>query len=245
MKTLAFASRNTKEILRDPLNLAFGLGFPLAVLFLLSVIQSNIPQSLFEIESLTPGIAVFGLSFISLFSGMLIAKDRSTSFLIRLFSAPITGENFILGYTLPLLPIAVMQSVICFIAAFSLGLSMSINVLVTFIVLIPSSVLFISIGLLAGSLFTDKQVGGICGALLTNLVAWMSGTWFDVNLVGGAFKQAAYVLPFIHAVDAGKAALIGNYQDILPHLCWVIGYAIVIFTIAIVIFSRKMRGETK
>ena len=158
MKTLAFASRNTKEILRDPLNLAFGIGFPLAILFLLSLIQSNVPVSLFEIENLTPGIAVFGFSFISLFSGMLVSKDRSTSFLMRLFSFPLTGANFILGYTLPLFPMAIMQSAICFIAAFFLGLSISVNVLMVFIVLVPASILFIAIGLLAGSLLTDSQI---------------------------------------------------------------------------------------
>lgn len=243
MKTLAFASRNAKEILRDPLNLAFGIGFPLAILFLLSIIQSNVPVSLFEIENLVPGIAVFGFSFISTFSGMLIAKDRSTSFLMRLFSSPLTGANFILGYTLPLLPFAIVQSAICFIAAFFLGLTISVNVLIAFIVLIPTSILFIGIGLLAGSLLTDKQVGGICGALLTNLAAWLSGTWFDLNLVGGTFKQVAYALPFVHAVDAGKSALAGNYSGMFPHLWWVIGYATVISILAVLIFSKRMNSD--
>lgn len=243
MKTLAFASRNAKEILRDPLNLAFGIGFPLAILFLLSIIQSNVPVSLFEIENLVPGIAVFGFSFISTFSGMLIAKDRSTSFLMRLFSSPLTGANFILGYTLPLLPFAIVQSAICFIAAFFLGLTISVNVLIVFIVLIPTSILFIGIGLLAGSLLTDKQVGGICGALLTNLAAWLSGAWFDLNLVGGTFKQVAYALPFVHAVDAGKSALAGNYNGIFPHLWWVIGYATVISILAVLIFSKRMNSD--
>lgn len=80
MKSLAFAARNHKEIIRDPLNLAFGIGFPLVILLLLTAIQANVPTELFVIDKLIPGIAVFGLSFISLFSGMLIAKDRSTSF---------------------------------------------------------------------------------------------------------------------------------------------------------------------
>lgn len=243
MKTLAFASRNAKEILRDPLNLAFGIGFPLAILFLLSIIQSNVPVSLFEIENLVPGIAVFGFSFISTFSGMLIAKDRSTSFLMRLFSSPLTGANFILGYSLPLLPFAIVQSAICFIAAFFLGLTISVNVLIAFIVLIPTSILFIGIGLLAGSLLTDKQVGGICGALLTNLAAWLSGAWFDLNLVGGTFKQVAYALPFVHAVDAGKSALAGNYSGMFPHLWWVIGYATVISILAVLIFSKRMNSD--
>lgn len=245
MKTLAFASRNCKEILRDPLNLAFGIGFPLVILLLLSAIQANIPVSLFEIENLTPGIMVFGLSFISLFSGILIAKDRSSSFLMRLFSSPLTATNFIVGYTLPLFPMAIMQSVICFVAAFFLGLSISINVLMVFVVLVPTAILFIAIGLLAGSLLTDKQVGGICGALLTNLVAWLSGTWFDLNLVGGLFKSIAYALPFVHAVDGGKAALAGDYAGIFPHLWWVIGYAVVVLVLAVSVFSKKMNSDAK
>jgi len=243
MRFLVFASRNRKEILRDPLNLAFGIGFPLVLLFLLSAIQANIPVSLFEVEKLTPGIAVFGLSFISLFSGMLIAKDRSTSFLMRMFASPLSASDFILGYALPLLPMAVLQSAICFIVASFLGLSLNVNVLLALIVLIPSAVLFIGIGLLAGSIFNDKQVGGICGALLTNLSAWLSGTWFDLNLVGGAFKKVAYALPFVHGVDATKAAIAGDYSSILPHLCWVLGYAVVIMVLAIIVFRKKMSSD--
>lgn len=245
MKMLAFASRNRKEILRDPLNLAFGIGFPLVLLVLLSAIQSHVPVSLFKIQSLAPGIAVFGLSFVSLFSGMLIAKDRSTSFLTRLFASPLSASDFILGYTLPLLPMAIIQVAICFIASFLLGLPININILITLIVMIPAAILFIAIGLLAGSLLTDKQVGGVCGALLTNLTAWLSGTWFDLNLVGGAFKAIADALPFVHAVEAGKAAIAGNYVSIFPHLWWVIVYAAVILLLAIFAFNKKMRSDAE
>lgn len=242
MRFLAFASRNRKELLRDPLNLAFGIGFPLVLLLLLSAIQANVPVSLFEIKKLSPGIAVFGLSFISLFSGTLIAKDRTTSFLIRLFASPLSASDFILGYALPLLPMAIIQSAICFIASFFLGLSVDVNVLLALVVLIPTAVLFIGIGLLSGSVFNDKQVGGICGALLTNVSAWLSGTWFELDLVGGTFKTIAYLLPFAHAVDATRAALAGDYASIFPHLWWVIGYAVVIMIFAIIAFKRVMNS---
>ncbi len=243
MKTLAFALRNSKEILRDRLSLAFGIGFPVVLLLLLSAIQSNIPVKLFAIDRLAPGIAVFGLSFISLFSGMLIAKDRTSSFMLRLFTSPLTSSNFIFGYTLPLLPMAVVQVAMCFIVAFFLGLTVSINVLLTIIVLIPVAILFIAIGLLSGSLFNEKQVSGVCGALLTNLSAWLSGTWFDLDLVGGTFKTVADALPFVHAVNAGRAALSGNYSAIFPDLWWVIGYTVAVMAIAILVFTRKMNGD--
>ena len=171
MKMLTFAGRNTKEILRDPLNLAFGLGFPLVLILLLSAIQANIPVKLFEIQHLTPGITIFGLSFMTLFSATIIAKDRGSSLLQRLYTTPLTSVDFILGYTLPIIPIAIAQSVICYIAAIILGIDITVNIIYAVISIIPVSILYIALGLLCGSVLNDKQVGGICGALLTNLSA--------------------------------------------------------------------------
>lgn len=236
----AFSGRNTKEMLRDPLNLAFGLGFPVVLLLLLTAIQSNIPVNLFQLERLTPGIAVFGLSFISLFSATLISKDRTTSFLMRLFASPMRASDYILGYTLPLIPMALAQALLCYLVAGLLGMQLTANVLLAILVSLPAAALFIGIGLLCGSVFNDKQVGGICGALLTNLSAWLSGTWFDLDLVGGAFKKIAYALPFAHAVDAGRAAMSGKFAAIMPHLWWVIGYAVIALVAAVLVFRKKM-----
>lgn len=242
-RMLCFASRNLKELVRDPLNIAFGLGFPVVLLLLLSAIQANVPVALFAIDHLAPGIAVFGLSFIALFAATLISKDRSSSLMLRLFTSPLKAADFILGYTLPLVPIAVLQNIICLLVAALLGLKITVDWLVCIAVLIPVGVLFIGIGLLCGSLLNDKQVGGICGALLTNLCAWLSGTWFDLNLVGGAFAAVANCLPFVHAVNAAEAALAGNMAAIFPDLWWVIGYAIAILIVAVWCFSHKMSSD--
>jgi len=243
MKAFIFAARNRKEILRDPLNLAFGIGFPVVLLLLTSAIQANVPIDLFRIEHLAPGVAVFGLSFLALFSGTLIAKDRTTSFLMRLLSSPLSARDFILGYVLPLFPMAIVQSGICFIVAFFLGLPVNLNVLVALAVLLPAAVLFIAIGLLGGTIFNDKQVGAVCGALLTNATGWLSGTWFDLSLVGNTFERIAYLLPFAHAVDATRAATAGDYKAIFPHLYWVIGYAALVAVIAVVVFQRWMTSD--
>ncbi len=241
MKMLTFAYRNTKEILRDPLNLGFGLGFPLVLLFLLSAIQASIPVSLFEIEHLTPGICVFGLSFMSLFSAVVISKDRSSALLSRLYTSPMNPWDFIFGYTLPILPIAVGQSAICYLAALCLGLTPSVNILTALLFILPASLLYVGLGLLFGSVLSDKQVGGICGGLLTNLSAWLSGTWFDLELVGGTFKKIAYALPFVHAVDMERAALAGDFVAAFPHLLWMLGYAALVIAMAVLLFLRQMK----
>ena len=243
MRLLTLASRNTKEILRDPLTLFFGLGFPLVLILLLSAIQANIPVKLFEIQRLTPGITVFGLAFMTLFSATIIAKDRGSSLLQRLYTTPLTPLDFILGYTLPMIPLSVAQCVICYIAAIGLGLDITINILYAVVCIIPVSILYIALGLLCGSMLTDKQVGGICGALLTNLSAWLSGVWFDLDLVGGAFKNISYALPFVHAVEMERAILAGDFLGIFPHLWWVLGYAAVLLILAVLLFLRQMKKQ--
>ena len=243
MRMLTLARRNAKEMIRDPLTVGFGLGFPLILLLLLTAIQANIPVSLFEIQHLTPGITVFGLSFITLFSATVISKDRNSSFLQRLYTTPLTPADFILGYTLPILPMAVVQTALCYLAALPLGLKPTVGILYAVLLNIPVSLLFISLGLLFGSILNEKQVGGICGALLTNLSAWLSGIWFDLELVGGAFKAVAYALPFVHGVELERAAMAGQYGEILLHLLWVLGYAIVCTVAAIGLFLRQMKKE--
>ena len=234
MKMLTFARRCAKEILRDPLNLVFGLGFPVVLLLLLSAIQANIPVELFAIEHLSPGISVFGLSFLTLFSATLVARDRES---------PLKPSDFILGYLLPMLPIALVQSMVCYLVAIPLGLPVSGRILVAIGAQLPMAIFYISLGLLCGSVCSVKQVGGICGALLTNLSAWLSGVWFDLDLVGGAFRKIANLLPFVHGVELERAMVAGNYSQALPHIYPVAGFALVTLLGAIALFLRQMKRQ--
>ena len=243
MRMMTFAKRCAKEVLRDPINLGFGLGFPLVLLLLLTTMQKNIPVHLFEIDTLTPGITVFGLSFMTLFSATLIAKDRESALLQRLYTTPLTGIDFILGYMLPLLPIAIGQTVICYLFAIPLGLTVSTNIVCAIIGIIPMAVFNISLGLLCGSVFGVKQVGGICGALLTNLSAWLSGVWFDLELVGGAFEKIANALPFMHAAEMEKALFIGDFELAATHILPVMLYGALITVIAVFCFLRQMKKQ--
>ena len=243
MRMLTFSKRCAREILRDPINLFFGLGFPIVLLLLLSAIQSNVPVDIFMIESLAPGVAVFGLSFITLFSATLVAKDRESSFLQRLYTSPLRPCEFIMGYMLPMLPIAMAQSAVCYVAAFFLGLPITVNVLLAILFTAPIAMLYIGLGLLCGSIFTSKQAGGICGALLTNLAAWLSGVWFDISMVGGVFERVAGLLPFVHAVELVRAVTVGDFSTLIQHGLPVIGYAVATCSCAVLLFLRQMKKQ--
>ena len=243
MKMLTFAHRCARELLRDPINLILGLGFPLVLLLLLSSLQANIPVPLFEIDTLTPGITVFGLSFLTLFSATLVSRDRESAFLQRLYTTPLTGADFILGYLLPMLPLALGQTLICFLFAIPLGLTVKIHILYAVLGNVPMAVFNISLGLLFGSNLGVKQVGGICGALLTNLSAWLSGVWFDLELVGGAFEAVAHALPFYHAAELQKALFAGNFPVAASHLLPVAAYALLAVGAAVWCFLGQMKKQ--
>ena len=247
MKMLAFAKRTAKEIVRDPLTLIFGVGFSSVLIVLMTAINKNIPpqamNDLFSLEKLTPGVTVFSLSFLTLFSALIVSKDRSSSLLRRLYTTPLRAVDFIFGYTLPLVPVALVQCVVAYLLSFALGLSPSVNVLWALLFLLPTAVFFIALGLLFGSILNEKQVGGICGALLTNVSGWLAGIWFDLSLVGGAFEKIAGVFPFVHAVEVERAALSGDLSAMFPHMWWVLGYAAAASILAVVLFMRQMKKQ--
>lgn len=247
MKIIVFAKRNLKEILREPQNLIFGLGFPLVLMFLLSIINNSIPveanNTMFEINNLAPGLAMFGTAFMALFTGMIVAKDRSSSFLMRLFTSPMIPKDFLLGYTLPLILMTFVQSSITLSIAMLLGIRFSFGVILAIIVTVITSSFFIGLGLLCGTLFSDKTVGGLCGALLTNLAGWLSGVFIPLNLIGGTFKTVCEVLPFYQSVEAIKSALSEDYTMMAVHLGITLLYSFLVFFIGIWVFRKKMKSD--
>lgn len=245
-RSVLFAGRNSREILRDPVNLFFALGFPVIFLLLLSLINAGAPASAynpaFRLEVLAPGIAAFAPVFMALFPGMLLAKDRTSSFLTRLLASPVTPAEFLLGYTLPMVLTAMAQSLVTFLTAGLFGLAFTADLLLAVLLIVPVTLLYDAIGLLCGSVMSDKAVGGVCGALLTIAAGWCGGIWFPPELIGGAFQTVTELLPFSHGVQAASAAASGRYGEILPHITVVLAYDLALFALAIWAFHRNTRG---
>ncbi len=245
MRCLVFAKRCAKEVLRDPLTIIFGIGFPTVILLLLSVMNLNIPAEAqmthFEIENLAPGCIVFGFSFLALFGGQLLATDRDTAFLTRLYTSPLRAGDFLFGYALPLLPVGGIQLLCCMVIALCFGLAPTVHFLTLCLFLLPTLLLFVGIGLLFGSMMNARQVGSLCGALLTNLSAWLSGTWFSLDLLGDGFRTVAYCLPFANAVDAARHALTGDFSAAIAPIGIVCAYTMAVLALAVVVFRKKMK----
>lgn len=243
MRTLNFAKRNFKELIRDPLSIIFAIILPLFLLFIFQ--QFNIPNDSYKIENFTSGIIVFGFSFITLFTAMLISKDRTTSLLVRLGISPMKPTEYILGYMLSIIPILIIQNVLFFILAIILGLSFSINIIWAVFVSIVIAILFIAIGILIGSMVSEKASSGI-SSIIVQLVCFTSGMYFPKEMLGNAFGKVCEYLPFESAVIIIKGIMNNNLESISTRNIAVFGiYTIVILVISVMIFKKNMVSDNK
>lgn len=193
MRIITFAKRNLKEIIRDPLSIIFAIILPLFLLYIFE--QFKIPNEVYNIENFTPGIIIFSLSFITMFTSSLVAKDRSTSLTTRLEVSPMKSIDYILGYSISVLPIVLIQNILFFMTAMLLGLNFSINIIYTILVSIPISLLFISLGILIGTITNEKSSSGV-SSIVVQLVAFTSGMYFSIDMVGNTFSTICKILPF-------------------------------------------------
>lgn len=243
MRILNFAKRNFKEIIRDPLSIIFSVLLPLILLFVFK--QINIPSESYELQNFTPGIVVFGFSFISLFTAMLISKDRTTSLLIRLGISPMKPIEYILGYILSIIPIIIIQNTLFFILAIILGLSFSINIIWAILISIVIAILFIAIGIIIGSLFSEKASSGI-SSIIVQLVCFTSGMYFPRELLGDVFSKICEFLPFESCVTIIKGIMNNNLEIISARNIVVFcTYTIAILVISVIVFKKKMISDNK
>lgn len=253
MRTLAFAKRNIKELLRDPLSYLFCLGFPVVMLILMTIINESIPaeanMTVFRIDNLCAGITVFGLTFLMLFAALLTSKDRSSSFLMRLYASPMTAIDFIAGYYIPLMVLAIAMCVITFGISFIIaavqGISLSIvNMLLATVMLIPSIIMFIGFGLLFGCKFSQNAAPGLCSAIIS-AAAILGGVWMDVESIGGAIETVCSVLPFYHSVSLARCAVDGSFGDSgMSHLI-VCAYTVAVTVLAVLAFRKNMSSDNR
>ena len=243
MRIINFAKRNFKEIIRDPLSIVFSILLPLFLLFIFN--QINIPNENYELQNFTPGIVVFGFSFITLFTAMLVSKDRTSSLLIRLGISPMKSIEYILGYMLSIIPITIIQNILFFILAIILGLSFSVNIIWAILISIIIAILFIAIGIIIGSIFTEKSSSGI-SSIIVQLVCFTSGMYFPKELLGESFSKVCEYLPFESCVTIIKGIMNNNLEIITTRNIVIFSiYTIIILVISAKVLKNKMISDNK
>ncbi|KKO51229.1 ABC transporter permease [Paenibacillus sp. DMB20] len=238
---LNFAVRNRKEIFRDPLSVFLGIALPIVLLVVFTTIEKNAPLDTFKAINLTPGLIVFSFAFLTMFSALLIAKDKQSALLKRLSASPLRTVDYVIGYALPMLPLSIFQTLICYIIAMFLGLTADIlDILASTVLLLPLAMMSTFLGLFLGALFTEKQISGI-GTIYITLVSFLGGAWMDISLLGETFEKISHALPFVHGIELARDVIAGNYATFNEHFWWTIGYAVLTFVLAQLAFKKMFR----
>lgn len=251
MKSRVFAKRVAKEILRDPLSYIFCLGFPILMLLIMSVVDNSIPaqadMTVFHIYNLAPGMAYFGLTFVMLFTSIQVSKDRSTALLLRLYASPMKAIDFAIGYTIPMLVLGMVQIIICFAASYVVGLIRNYNfvltqMLMSVVLLLPSLLMFVALGVLFGSAVSEKSAPGLCSVIIS-AVGMVGGIWMDVDGLGGAIKTVAQYLPFYYGVKLSRLPFNFSNNGLGCELILTLGSAVLFYGLAIIVFTSKMKKD--
>ena len=238
MRSVVLSRRNLKEALRDPLSLGLTVGLPLLMLVVLQALEGV--DAFFSPTSLAPGVAVFGFVMLMFSAAMTLTKDRESALFARLRTTPLTPNEFAAGYSMPYLPVAVIQAAVIFAVAGLFGLELTGSLGWVALILVIMAVQFIALGMIMGALFTSKQVPFVYMVVL--LLTIFGGAWMDLESIGGAFETVGGWFPFAHALDAARAVMIGGagFGDIAADLWWIVGYTVVIVAGAILAFRHRM-----
>lgn len=238
MRSLALAKRNFIEVWRDPLSLGLTIGLPIAMLLVMQLLSGV--DEFFSVTSLMPGIVLFGFVMLMFSAALALSRDRESALFSRLLTAPLVPNDFVSGYSLPYLPVALIQAAVLFAIGLFLGLGTEGNVALVILILSIMAIMYIAWGMILGATFSTKAVPFAYMVIL--LLTIFGGAWMDLDAIGGVFRTAGDIFPFAHALDASRAIMIdgAGFGDVATHLYWMLGYTVVTVALAIFSFKRRM-----
>jgi ABC-2 type transport system permease protein len=240
MRSTELTKRNIKEVIRDPLSLGIAVALPLVLLLTLQALGGDDTPFLTP-TLLTPGIVLFGFVMVMFSSAMILSRDRETSLLARLLTTPLRASDFVSGYSLPYLLVAIVQAIVLLAVGAALGLDSDGSVVLVVLVLVLMAVFYVALGMILGALLTVAQTSGAYAVVL--ILTIFGGAWFDLEEIGGVFLTIGDVLPFKHALDATRAVMAdsASLDDIATDLYWIGAYTIGAVGLAVLTFRRRMR----
>ncbi|HHU55940.1 MAG TPA: ABC transporter permease [Acholeplasmataceae bacterium] len=245
-RILVFTNRNIKEIIRDPLSLIFLFLLPAFMLILFYLLFHKL-TSQFQIKYLAPGMISFSHAFLALFISLVISGDKESAFITRLYTTPLRSYEFIIGYVLSIIPIGIIQTLIMLFLGGILEPSFfSLNMLICIPISLISILFFVSFGILFGTLFNQKSVGGITSILIM-CQSMLSGMWYPLESMSGGFNTFINVLPFRSGSMLFQNIMIGFdtnvFDNIIKPLLIILAYTVAAWILAIIIYMHKMKEK--
>ena len=204
----------------------------------------HIETEITYIDFMGPGIIIFGLLILIPTSARIMVSDKEKGFLSRLLTTPARPLDFISGYSLCLVVIAIIQIIIFVAAARGFGMDIVGNLWLAFLVFLLTGLCSIGIGMVVASLSkSENQAEPLCW-LFSMPLAMLSGCWFSIDMLPSYLRNIAYAFPYAHTIESARAILIRGVglEAISNDFLFLIGWAVGIFIIGVILFRRSMRS---
>ena len=161
------------------------------------------------IDYLVPGLIGFSVLVSPMFSMVNISSTWKRDKLFRELSlTPLTRGEWLAATLLWYVALA-------FVSAFLLvGIGTVVfgaHVVITWFALpflVAAPVLFVSLGLLAGTVSNTPESAGVIGNIITFPMMFLSGTFFPVTFFPSWLLTIAHVLPLFYVIDGLNAAMV-------------------------------------
>jgi len=206
--------------------------------------QQNVGSQVFTyIDYLIPGLIGFSILTSPMFSMVDVAAGYRKDGIFRELSlTPLTRAEWLTSHILWYMSLTFVTAGIMIAAGMELfGAHVDVTLgLVPFLFVGP--LLFVSLGMLAGSVAKTPESAALIGNIITFPMMFLSGTFFQVSMFPPALQGFARILPLYYVIDGmNQVMLFSNSARALTDFVVVFLTAIVIFVLAIRFF--KWRDE--
>ena len=211
---------------------------------LIGTTQKNVGSQVFTyIDYLIPGLIGFSILTSPMFSMVDVASSYRKDGIFRQLSlTPLTRAEWLTSHILWYMVLTFVTAGIMIGAGVELfGAHVNVTLgLIPF--LIAGPLLFVSLGMLAGSVAKTPESAALIGNIITFPMMFLSGTFFQVSMFPPALQSFAHILPLYYVIDGmNQVMLFSNAARATYDVVVVFVIAVIIFLLAVRFF--KWRDE--
>jgi ABC-2 type transport system permease protein len=190
---------------------------------------------------LAPGMTVFGLLILIPSSASLIARDKETMIMPRLLTTPLRPREFILGYSLPYIPLLILQVGIYLGIGCALGLKIVGNLGLAFLLLLLLGLSSIALGMIFATFIKHEGQAHVSWVLIVPM-AILAGAWFPIAGMPSAMQGIAKAFPATYAITALEDVISRGlgFGAIASDFWILLGFVVGLFAIGAILFRSNM-----
>ncbi len=198
-------------------------------------------QSYKYIDFLIPGMIGFAILVSPMFALVNISSQYKRDKIFKQLSlTPLTKTDWLLAkigfYIIMTLASFVLMSAFG-VLAFGAHITLT-PWIIPFLLIGPF--LFVSLGMLVGTVSTSVESAAVVGNLITFPMMFLSGTFFPVNTMPTYLQNVAHILPLFYVIEGLNNVMIyGNYNAAITDIAVLVVISAVVFFLAVRFFKWR------